>query len=304
MTVSGPDDTRPAKNRRRDAARVKAAALRVEQKKQDRLRQFFLRGGIGVAAIAVVAVVAFVIMTSVRPDGPGPSNMASDGILIGQGMAVVETSALQPDAAPVPSVPDPTGSIADIRIYVDYLCPLCAEFETTNGEQIAKWVETNGATVEIHPIAILTSKSAGTKYSLRAANSAACVANYAPESFYAFNTVLFENQPEEGTAGLTDDEIKELVVEAGVSSALPAINACIDDTMFSSWVTLATDRALSGPLPNSDVPAVTRAPTVLVNGKQYVGSLSDPKEFASFVLLAAGETYSTSTPTPTPSAAG
>jgi hypothetical protein len=39
---------------------------------------------------------------------------------------------------------------------------------------------------------------------------------------------------------------------------------------------------------------------VLVNGKQYVGDLQDPKEFASFVLQAAGETYSTSTPTPEP----
>jgi hypothetical protein len=42
---------------------------------------------------------------------------------------------------------------------------------------------------------------------------------------------------------------------------------------------------------------------VLVNGKQYVGSLDDPKEFASFVLQAAGETYSTATPTPTPTPA-
>jgi protein-disulfide isomerase len=201
-------------------------------------------------------------------------------------------------------VPDATGSVADIRIYIDYLCPLCAEFEATNGEQIATWVESNGATVEIHPIAILTSKSAGTKYSLRAANAAACVANFAPESFYAFSSELFDNQPEEGTAGLTDEEIKALVADAGVTSGVARINTCIDDISFSSWVGSATDRALSGPLPNSDVPAVTRAPTVLVNGKQYIGSLSDPKEFAAFVLSAAGETYSTATPTPTPSAAG
>jgi hypothetical protein len=42
----------------------------------------------------------------------------------------------------------------------------------------------------------------------------------------------------------------------------------------------------------------------LVNGKPYTGSLEDPKEFASFVQQALGETYSTSTPTPTPKPAG
>ena len=31
---------------------------------------------------------------------------------------------------------------------------------------------------------------------------------------------------------------------------------------------------------------------MLVNGKQYVGSLEDPEEFAAFVLQAAGEAYS------------
>jgi len=43
---------------------------------------------------------------------------------------------------------------------------------------------------------------------------------------------------------------------------------------------------------------------VLVNGKQYLGSLEDPKEFAAFVLQSAGATYSTATPTPKPTPAG
>jgi len=44
---------------------------------------------------------------------------------------------------------------------------------------------------------------------------------------------------------------------------------------------------------------------VLVNGKQYEGSLTDPAEFQSFVLQATGETFSesTSTPSPTPTPA-
>ena len=300
MTIGGTGDSRASKDQRRDAARLKAKALREQQKKKDRRNRVFLQGGLVVAAVAIVAIVSLVIVNNIRPEGPGPQNMASDGILIGQGMTVTKTVALEPEATPIPSVPDMTGAVADIRIYVDYLCPYCGDFESTNSVQIEKWVESGAATVEIHPLSILTSKSAGTQYSLRAANAAACVANYSPDDFYAFNAAMFENQPNEGSTGLSDKEIKKIIKDAGVSTALTAIDTCVDDQTFKSWVQDATSRALTGPIPNSTLAAVSTTHTVLVNGKQYVGSLDDPKEFASFVLQAAGETYSTSTPTPTP----
>ena len=254
MTTVGPGESRPSKNQRRDAARNKATLLREEQKKKDRRNKVFLQGGIAVAAVAIVAIVALIIMNSIRPAGPGPANMASDGILISEGMKAVKTSALQPDAKPVASVPDSTGTVADIRVYVDYLCPFCGEFETTNSAQIAKWVDSGAATVEIHPVSILTSKSAGTQYSLRAANAAACVANYSPNDFYALNAALFANQPKEATAGLSNDRIKKIVKSSGVTTSLTQINSCIDDTTYKSWVLAATDRALTGPLPNAAIP--------------------------------------------------
>ena len=302
MTMGGPGESRPSKNPRRDAARKKATQLREEQKKKDRRNRVFLQGGIAVAAIAIVGIIALVIVNSIRPVGPGPANMASDGILISQGLTAVKTPALEPDADPVASVPDETGTVADIRVYVDYLCPFCGQFDVANSEQIAQWVDSGAATVEIHPVSILTSKSAGTQYSLRAANAAACVANYSPDNFYAFNASLFKDQPQEGTAGRTDTEIKKLVRSAGVTAKLSDIDSCIDDVEYKSWVLAATDRALTGPIPNASIPKVKGTPTVLVNGKQYLGALDDPKEFAAFVLQSAGATYSTSTSTPTPTA--
>ena len=304
MTIGGPSDSSPSKNRRRDAARVKAKQLRVSQKKKDRRNKVFLQGGIGIAAIAIVVLVSVIIVNSIKPAGPGPKNMASDGALIGEGMITVLTPALQPDAKPRPSEPDPTGAVANIRIYVDYLCPLCGDFEDANTEQIAKWVDSGAATVEIHPVAILTSKSAGTKYSLRAANAAACVANYSPDDFFDFSSALFVDQPEETSPGRSNDEIKAVVRDAGVSTARSSIDACIDDGTYESWVKAATDRALGGPIPNSSMKSIIGTPTILVNGKPYTGSLGDPKEFASFVQQALGETYSTSTPSPTPTPGG
>ena len=303
MTTGGPSDGSPSKNKRRDAARVKAKALRVSQKKKDRRNRVFLQGGIGIAAIAIVVLVAVIIVNSIKPAGPGPKNMASDGALIGEGMVTALTPALPPDAKPRPSEPDPTGAVANIRIYVDYLCPLCGDFEDANIEQIAQWVDTGAATVEIHPVAILTSKSAGTKYSLRAANASACVANYSPDDFFAFSSALFVDQPDETSPGRSNEEIKAVVTAAGVSTARSSIDACIDEGTYESWVKAATDRALEGPIPNSSMKSIIGTPTILVNGKPYTGSLNDPKEFASFVQVALGETYSTATPTPTPTPA-
>ncbi|SDO28641.1 Thioredoxin [Cryobacterium flavum] len=304
MTIGGPSDSSPSKNRRRDAARVKAKQLRVSQKKKDRRNKLFLQGGIAIAAVAIVVLVSVIIVNSIKPSGPGPKNMASDGALIGEGMVTALTPALQPDANLRASEPDTSGAVANIRIYVDYLCPLCGDFEDANNEQIANWVDSGAATVEIHPVAILTSKSAGTKYSLRAANAAACVANYSPDDFFAFSSALFVDQPEETSPGRSNDEIKAVVKDSGVSTAVSNINSCIDDGTYESWVKAATNRALDGPIPNSSIKAITSAPTVLVNGKPYTGSIEDPKEFASFVQVALGETYSTSTPTPEPTPGG
>jgi protein-disulfide isomerase len=191
--------------------------------------------------------------------------------------------------------------MVNIRVYSDYLCSLCGDFQRTNGKQLEPLIKDGAITMEIHPIAILTSHSAGTKYSLRAANAAACVANYSPDSFWKFNNALFAKQPQEGGPGLTDAQLKTRVSDAG-ATATSSIDSCIDDGTYKDWVTTVSDRALTGPIPNSSVKELTVAPLVLVNGKQYTGSLKSADDFQAFVLQAQGDQYSsTSTPSPSPS---
>jgi protein-disulfide isomerase len=297
MTNAGSDGSRPSKNERRAAARDKARALREAQKKRERRNRVLWQAGIGVAIVAVLAIVAVVIVTSIRPPHAGPANMASDGILISKGMKAVTTGSLEPDSKPIANTPDPSGTTVSIVTYVDYLCPYCGQFEKTNAKQIGKLVDSGAATIEIHPIPLLASHSAGTKYSLRATNAAACVANYDPNAFWKFNSLLFENQPEEGSAGLSDAQIKSYVKKAGASS-YSSIVSCMDDGRYNTWAQDALDRALAGPIANSSVKKLTGTPLVLVNGQQYKGSLTNPDEFRAFVVQAQSETYSTSTPTP------
>jgi len=282
--------------RRREAAREKARLNRMKQRRRDVATRGLVRGGIAVALVAVVVVVGLIVVQGARPAGPGPQNMASDGILIGKDLAAVPTQALDPQQDPVPTESEAAG-VAHIRVYVDYLCTACKEFQDTNGAQMEGWLQSGAATVEVHPVAILTSKSQG--YSQRAANAAACVADTSPDDFWAFNASLFAEQPAEQGTGLSDDRITELASQAGASSS--DVAKCISDQRFQSWVNAATDRVLDGDIPDSNVDKVVGAPVIVVGERQYTGQPDDAKAFAAFVLQAAGQDPATS-PTPTPEA--
>lgn len=300
MTDSGTPRAKQSRTDRRVEAREKARQLRAEHKKKERRTRWLLQGGIAAVLLAIIVIVALVLTNSIRPERGGPRNMASDGIKIGEGFAAVQTPGIAPGAEPVPSAPNEPGVVA-ITIWIDYLCPLCGEFEAENGELIRTLVESGAATVEYHPIAILTSLSAGTQYSLRAANAAACVANYNPDAFFAFNEGLFADQPEEGTEGLTNEQIIEIARSAGATSS--SLERCVDDGRFNEWVRAATTRAGNGPLAveGTEVESVRGTPTVLVNGELYNPSYPfDSTEFSQFVLSAAGDAFAAS-PSPSPS---
>ena len=250
MSYGTAGDSRLTKNERREAAREKARILREEQRKKDRRTKFFVQGGIVLGALAIVAIVAVVIVTSAQPAGPGPRNMASDGIQLGQGAVATETAALKAGEDPIPNERDEAAGVLDIQMYVDYLCPICGQFEATNSAYITSLLENGGATLEIHPITILDRASQGTKYSTRSANAAACVANYSPNQFYDFHNLLFANQPAEQTAGLSDDELIAFTEQAGVDDAAD-IASCIKGQDFKSWVDASTKRARSSFAPST-----------------------------------------------------
>jgi protein-disulfide isomerase len=302
LTYGTSGNNRQSKNERREAAREKAKALRDSQRKKDRRSKFVLQGSVILVAVAIVAVVAFAIVTTVKPASPGPRNMLSDGILIGEGFTATPTAALQPGAEPVPNLRNDEDNVIRIQMYVDYFCPICGQFEKANGDQLTTWLESGAANVEIFPMAILDRASLGTKYATRAANAAACVADSSPDSYYDFHNSLFVNQPEENTVGLTDGELIALTKEVGVDKP-DVVADCISNQKFKSWVADARSRAQNGPIVDSNVDKVAGTPTVIVNGLKYTGALDDPKQFSAFVIQAENTNFnesSTATPTPTP----
>jgi protein-disulfide isomerase len=295
---------RGSKNQRREAAREKSRELRAQQRKKEKRNRLFLQGGIGLGIIAIVVIVVFSISSSIAPPAAGPLNMRSDGIIIGKDLKAVRTPAIPENGKPIATVRDKKSSVVSIRIYLDYFCPVCDAFETANKAQLTNWLKKGAVTLEIHPISILDRSSLGTAYSTRAANAAACVANYSPDDFWAFTEEMYAKQPKELTVGLTDAQIIGVIKDAKVHN-ISQITPCVNKQKFKAWVGDATTRALNGPLPDSTTKTVGGTPTVIVDGVEYpitdadVGSAS---AFAAFVEQTAGAQFDagTSTPTPTP----
>lgn len=298
--ATGKGATGPTKRDRREEAREHARIMREEARKKAQRRKLWIQGSIGVVVIAVVAIIGLIVYNSVSATSnqANPKNMLSNGILLTSTTKAVTTPAIAKGADPTPTTQSNNDGKANITIYLDYQCPYCNEFETANATQMGQWIDGGIATLEIHPISILDNSSSGTKYSTRAANAAACVANYEPNVFFAVNSALFANQPAEGGTGLTDSKILSILKGAGASSS--SITKCVNSQTYKDWVGSATNRVLTKPLPNSTMSKLTGTPTVIVNGKQYTGSLTDASAFLSFVGTAVSGSSSTSSPTPTP----
>ncbi|MBX3193480.1 MAG: thioredoxin domain-containing protein [Schumannella sp.] len=264
-------EERLTKNQKREAAREAARAAREKQKRRERLLKWLVPTVSTLVVLALGAGITWVIVAN-QP-GPqsaeGPRNMISDGILFTAqdgDIAPVTTPAIQPSAEPVPTDIEDDG-LAHIVTYVDFSCPACKSFEETYAEIFQSLVAGGQATLEVHPIAILDNAYAGSRYSSRANNVGACVADLAPESFLDVMAAMYAGQPEEGTTGLTDAAIIDLVHGAGLVD--DEVDTCIDDEFYAPWVAAATRRATSDASLVVPGNAGLSTPTVVVNGQLW-----------------------------------
>ncbi|WP_166869406.1 thioredoxin domain-containing protein [Salinibacterium sp. ZJ70] len=239
---------RPTRNEQRERAREAARIAREKEQKRKSLLKWLVPT---VASVAILAIVAGVIWAVIAFQPPpkaeaGPANMLSDGFVLeaqdGE-LAFVETEGIAKGESPVPTTPQE--GLLNIVTYLDYKCPHCKTFEDTYGPTIDSLVKEGVATLEIRPVAIMGPPA------VRAANVAACAAEYAPEKFADVNRGLFANQGVSSTSGYID-----ILREAGVESE--DADACVRGDSFSPWVEAATARS-----------GVRGTPTIIINGTQW-----------------------------------
>jgi protein-disulfide isomerase len=284
--ATGKGATGPSKRDRREEARETARLMREEAAKKAKRRKVIVQSSVIVGVLAVLTVVGLVIYSSVSASSnvANPKNMISGGIVLTQADQAVTSAAIAGGDAPTPTTQKLDGKTAHIQIWLDYQCPYCDQFETTNSEQMKSMMAAGTATLEIHPVAILDSAQ-NKKYSTRAAAAASCVANYDPNKFFDINGALFANQPDESTgSGLTNAEILALFKGAGVESK--QITDCVNNQTFAQFVTNRTTEAVANKQLANPSTGGFGTPSVWVNGERYQGGFTDAAQFAAFVSAA------------------
>jgi protein-disulfide isomerase len=227
-------NARTAKNTRDKAAELRAEVARREARRRSMIALA------AVAAVIAVIVGSFVLVQNTKRDtltstaaSALPANVGDDGsIVVGKASAPVT-----------------------LTVYEDFQCPACLSFEQANGQQIKTWVDAGTVKVSYRPIAFLD-RASTTRYSTRSLNAAAAVVASAPDAFPAFHDALFASQPAEGGAGLPDQQLIDLAVEAGAPK--DKVTPAIEGLTYEAWTAKVTDQASKD--------GVNQTPTLLVNG--------------------------------------
>ncbi len=144
------------------------------------------------------------------------------------------------------------GARVTLTLYEDLQCPACRQFEQEAGATIADWVDAGLVKVNYQVVAFLD-RASTTRYSSRAANALYCSADAGV--FVRYHGLLFANQPPEGSAGLTDDQLLQLGRQAGATS--DEFAECLREERYAGFVSRITERASRD--------NILSTPTVLVN---------------------------------------
>jgi protein-disulfide isomerase len=170
-----------------------------------------------------------------------------------------------------------------VAIWFDAMCPICGEFEKTNGDTLESAVKDGSITLRLHPLTFLDRASNGTGYSTRAAAALTCVGVHDKSRVLDYYQALFTDQPEENSSGLTDEELAKRATGLGIAD----ISGCLDRSgPYQAWAQANTAHSQSGPIEvdgKKVLDKIEGTPTVLVDGKQFTGSISDASAFRTFL---------------------
>jgi protein-disulfide isomerase len=282
-----PSNEPQTKAQRRDAARAEALALREAQAKRDKRNRLITIGAL-VAGVLVLVGVFLAVWIPAMND----RNKTVDAVAAGD-LSEVSSPSTSNDDGGIPmgaegeAGTDNGPDAVEIGVYLDYMCPICGDFEATNGETLDQLRESGDVTVVVHPVAILDRMANAQQFSTRSAAAAAWVADRAPEAMNDFNAIMFANQPEENVSTLTDAQIADLAEQAGVPAD---VAAGIEDgtavETFGDWAATATSLVTQNPDLANPQNGQFGTPTITIDGERWDGAWSDPAALPAAVEAA------------------
>jgi protein-disulfide isomerase len=220
---------------------------------------------VSVAVVAVLVIVTGLViwMNAMATAGNSPTS----------------SSTAKPEAS---NIDTSTGAIkfgtgsGTMDTYIDFMCPICNQFEQSYGESISGLVSDKTITLNVHPIAILDRSSQGTAYSSRSASAMYAVAIADADHAYAFMQAMYANQPAENSTGLTNAKIISIAEDAGVTMT-DELKSAINDNKYLNYVQTMTDKTPIAPGSTS-----IGTPTIAINGTAIANStLPEPAQLAT-----------------------
>lgn len=216
----------------------RAAAAIAAQQRRERGRNLAIVGAV-VGVLVIIVVVLFISLSGRDTTGHTASKVPPN-LTDGYGVTVGDPSA-------------PT----TITVYEDPQCPICREFEAVTGSKIAQAVDQGKVKVDYRMVSFLD-RSSQNEYSSRALNALMVVyAEGGADAFQQFHSYLYAHQPQEGTAGPSDQQLIDAAVKLGNDRA--AITPGIEQKVYSQWIVNATDQMSRN--------GVNGTPTAFINGK-------------------------------------
>lgn len=266
-----------SKAERRKQAVADAEKARAAQAAKDKRTRIITLSLLAVGILALGAVIWFILAQGSKPAlerADGPSTVTEDGgIPIGASGVAGE----------------PNEGAVEVDVYVDFMCPICGQFEATNGPTIDELREAGEVTEVVYPVSILDRMSGGSQFSTRASAASYYVAENAPEQIAVFLDTMFANQPEEGSAGLSDATIAQIATQAGVPDDVATDierGQAMDE--YGDYVAAVTETASADDeLKNANGGFGT--PTIAIDGERWDGAWSTQGELEKAVAAASGE---------------
>ncbi|UVY83843.1 DsbA family protein [Brachybacterium sp. NBEC-018] len=207
---------------RREAQREALRQQRQAELRRQRSVRIIIIAVITVIALALLSVAGLFIYRAATADKQPvtmPTGVSEDAPYLSFG-------AEEGSGAPV------------VDLNLDFMCPYCGQFDGVNSADIQELVENDQMTLHLTPRRFLDANSTSGDYSTRAANALVCVYEENPDNALAFTTLMYENQPAEGSAGLTDDQILEYAKQAGASDE---VSSCMSSKTYWGYVRKAAE---------------------------------------------------------------
>lgn len=235
----------------------------VDPRAAEKRRSLLMKIGAAVVLVALAIGIGVWVLVSNK----SATGSSSD-------VTVATNNAYRITTAPKGTTPPVTLTVVE-----DFQCPACRAFETQFSDAMEQIRNNPKVAVDYMPIAFLDRMST-TNYSSRSANASACVAQSTAgdgnfDTWLKFHNALYAQQPEEGGAGLTNDELNSIAKQAGATN----LKQCIDDEQFSGFVKDTTQKALDS--------GVNATPTIKINGNPV--QLSTPDALIAAVNEAANK---------------